>query len=262
MLNKMKKLKKLLGLLIVAWGRTPVNLIWRKPTRPIDPLYLATSRIIHRDWKNDLHPYTIRLLYIYMLAIWPLRVMCLTLFNIATYGEKAKHVFGIGYAKQVLDQLSMGMYHNINPDIYYKYELFSAPRRERAKSYIGGNVASVLFAILNRFDKGPAIEDKQHVAEVLARKNLPTVPLIAKVSKNQMLAPDGTIVDLPLSDFIFKPNRGMQGQSIYRFELVESDTWLCSNSKVYAYPELVRFLYELTSERDYLVQPRLLGGGH
>lgn len=253
-----KRLKTIVGMLKTAWGRTPVYWMWKKPATPMDTVFYNTSQLIHRSWKNFKPRYVVRLIYLYMLLVWPCRALLLILKNLKEYGSRVKRVVGVGYGKQLLDQFRLGLVKNVSPELYYKYELFTLERYSQAGLYITGNVASTLFAILNHFDTGHALEDKAKVDSILSHKGFPTVPLFAIVSKNGIHNSDGQEAGLPDEDFIAKPNLGKQGQGIYRFERTNSDNWNCSNAECYTNMQLLEFLRSLAAQGDYLIQKRMI----
>ena len=250
-------LKKLVYVPMVAWGRTPVHWLWKTPKRPMDRIYISTSRLIHRNWK-DLPTGILRLIYFYMLAVWPLRVIVLIAKNTSTYGNRVKTRFGIGYLRQILTQSWMGLVRNNDPELYYKYELFTPERRSKDYEYVTGNVASTLFAILNNFDKGSSLEDKQGVAEILQDRGFPAVSQLAVVRDGKVLSPEGNPASPPAEDFIAKPNWGMQGQGIFRFEHLVTGTWKDSRGRELTEIQLRSMLTELAADGDLLIQPRLI----
>jgi|GEM_PF-2301547 len=254
---KASGLKRIAGVLTTAWGRTPVHWIWKKPVEPMDQVRIATSRLINRNWRN-LQPGLFLILYFYLLAIWPARVFVLVLKNTWAYGKQVKYRFGIGYNRQVLTQLRMGLVRNNSPELYYKYELFSKERLSKDSQFITGNVASTLFSILNNHDTGLSLENKKVVSDLLVQRGFPAVSNVAIATANGIVAPNGDPIELPGMDFIVKPNEGMQGQSIYRFENIAPGVWQASDLAEFTEDQLRKLIAELATSMDFLIQPRLI----
>jgi len=250
--------KKIINPLIIGWGRTPVKWVWKKPRDATEHINILISQTIHPLWQSKFRKSTIRLIYLYMLVIWPVRAILLTIHNSRKFGSQVKKLYGIGVLAQISHQLEMGLLHNASPEFYYLYELFVADRRKDARYYFSGSKASVLFALLNEFRSNSLIEDKLNFEQILRQEKFPVPGTIATIYDGniEFLEPHGG--EFPYRDFIVKPNNGQQGESVYLFEYLGNNSWQGSNSIEYNENSLKEFLSKISINRLYLIQPRLV----
>jgi len=244
----------------VAWGRTPVQWLWRKPEDELDTLLLIASKHYSPHWNSGFNVYIARVMYFAMLIFWPFRALLLIATGMRKYARKAKHLRSIGYRKQLYDQLIIAFRYNANPEIYYIFELFTKRRLGQARCFLLANITSALVSYVNNYKSTDETEDKLHYSQMLREHGLSSIKDIAVINRygiSALNSDTNSAYDLPPIDMIVKPNSGEQADGIIRLEWLGNGNYYCSNGNQYSKAEMHKYLQGLATNGQHIIQPRL-----
>ena len=241
---------------IIAWGRTPVCWKWRNPKNNMNAIKIALARHYYPGWHSKKYVLLSKIMYFWMLLAWPLRALIIASVGLGKYGERAKEISGISYLKQFRDQLEIAYLHDCNPEVYYLFELFNKKKLQEADYYLLNNSIFALVGSLNCYETDEAVEDKLNFSLYMEKFRLPLIPILSIIDNGQFTGIDGSPCELPVSDFIVKPRRGLQGQRIYRFELLTDGHYLSSDGTTYTQTSLQEHLRDASKAETLLVQPQ------
>lgn len=251
-------IKKLTSPFLIAWGRTPVLWIWRKPKDDLDAILLTASKHFYPKWNHGRLRYISLIMYFFMLLIWPLRAMSIIFEGMMRYATKVKRIYKISYSKQLLGQLNIAFLHWSNPEIYYLFELFDQQRIKQARYFLLNNTMTALLGFINDNKSDEHIENKYLYSKKMRAKGFPVVHDVAIVEQGHIRNEEGVETKLPNFDFIIKPSHGIEGRGIQRFERLEDGNFRCSNGKIYDVNSLHNYVKDLSKIESFLVEPRLV----
>ncbi|OMH25729.1 sugar-transfer associated ATP-grasp domain-containing protein [Motiliproteus sp. MSK22-1] len=251
-------LRKITSPFLIAWGRTPVLWLWRKPKNDLDALLQIASKYFYPNWSQGKARYVSQAMYFYMLLIWPIRALIIISLGMKRYAVKTKVNHHISYYRQLIDQLKIAFLYCNNPQVYYLFELFNDSRLTQAKSFLLGNTSSALLNFINQYRNSEELEDKLQFSSRMRNHNFPMVDDTAVITDGKITDLKGAEIPLPEADFVVKPNTGYQGQGVLRFEWLGNNQYFCSDGLHYDKKRLNHYLRELSLKDSYLVQPRLV----
>lgn len=241
----------------MGWGRTPVVWKWRPPRDDYDAIRLAVANNFNPSW-NRRFPRLSKLLYCYMLAVWPLRALLLAVHHLSRSGRKLKQAHGIGLSKQFLQLMHLALFHQVEPINYYRYGLYRPDKASNAESYLTTLIQTALFDLVNDCVSNDFTEDKIAFNGLLADKGLSVVETLAYLDYRQGTVGMGHQTPmLPGRNFVAKPNFGMAGNGIMSFQKLAGDTFRCSDSCIRSTEEVQNLLIRLARKEPYLLQPQL-----
>jgi hypothetical protein len=110
-------------------------------------------------------------------------------------GGPVRERHGVSVAAQVAQMLWLGLVRNVQPDSYYRFQLFRPERRRRAALYLQHTEAAMLYRVLAHRDARDdflTLEDKRRFELWCRRHALPTVRTVAEFR-------DGALVDTELA---------------------------------------------------------------
>jgi hypothetical protein len=249
--------KKITSPFLVAWGRTPVLWIWRKPRDDLDAMLLTASKHFNPKWKHERFRYLVLVMYIFMLLVWPLRAVLIIFVRMKRYAAKTKKVHKISYRKQFLDQLNIAFLHWTNPEVYYLFELFDHQLIRQARYFLQDHTMTALLGVINSGKSDEHIENKYLYNQTMRARGFPMVNDIALVKQRQILNQEGVETRLPDFDFIIKPSHGVEGKNVQRFERLKDGNYRCSDGQTYDNKALHNHVMALSESETFLVEPRL-----
>ena len=251
-------LKKIFSPFSVAWGRTPVVWLWREPKNDLDSVLQTASKHFNPGWHSGRSLYISKVMYFFMLFIWPVRALVIIFKGMRAYSSDTKKLYNISYVRQLLDQLKIAYLYWSNPDSYYLFELFEPSRLVHAKTFLLGNTSSALLNLVNQYKSSDELEDKLSFNHSMRNLGFPVVEDLAIIEKGNVTNIKGNPIQLPEFDFIAKPNTGCKGKDVIRLEWLGDGRYYCSTGQFFDKPTLESYLKNLSTQKRYLLQPRLI----
>ncbi len=249
---------KIFDPLAMGWGRTPVVWKWRSPRDDYDAIRLAVAKNFIPCW-NRRFPRLSKLLYYYMLAVWPLRALLLVVRHLSRSGRKLKQAHGIGLSKQFFQLMHLALLHQVEPINYYRYGLYRPDQARVTGKYLTTLIQTALFDLINDCVSNDFTEDKFAFNGLLADNGLSVVETLAYLDYRQGVAEMSHQPPmLPDRNFVAKPNFGMAGNGVMSFKKLDGDTFRCSDACIRSAEEVQNLLIRLAGKEPYLLQPKLV----
>ncbi len=249
--------KKLFDPLAMGWGRTPVVWRWRNPQDDFDYVRMTVARYFNPRW-NRRFPQLSRILYFYMLAVWPIRALIETIRQVSRNGISVKKARGLGYAVQAVNIFTLALVRKIEPQEYYLYRYYDKESRKHAGKFLTTVMQTALFDLINDGISNEFTENKLEFNRYLAGHGIPVVPTLEALNyEGSQPVSTAETLQLPARDFIAKPNSGMDGRGIFGFENLGSEKYRCQEHGNLTADEVRKQLARLAGDQPYLLQPWL-----
>ena len=149
---------------------------------------------------------------------------------VAVHGGAVRAAYGVSTRTQLAQLCWLGLRYGLRPRNYYLYALFRRDRRRRARDFVQGHEAVLLYRLLaarEALDDFRVTEDKQRFARWCARHALPTVPILATFQEGRLVGTSDAqeLPALPACDLFSKPTRECGGVGTVRWSYVAPDRW-------------------------------------
>jgi hypothetical protein len=226
--------------------------------RPYGRIHRWHSRLM---WRR--HASLRRRLYLFVrLLAWVLRLPRLSRKATALYGHRAAGESGKSRARQVLEQVYLGLRYSIPPVSYYLFRLFEPDRRRNASQYIHRfETKGGLFAFLNRNlgddSARKLLGNKSAFAMRCRERGLPTPPLYLELQRGEIIQREWKSDSLPPVDLIVKRRVGKGGHVMMRWEYLGDDEYRGSDGEVLGSAALMGRLKEDSAEIPFIVVKRM-----
>lgn len=250
-------LNRIFSPIAVAWGRTPLVWLWRKPRTKFEFIRQIESRNFMPNWRSEALLMASLLLYFPMLVLWPFRAMIIAVMEFRLHASETRRLYGNSYVGQLVDLLSIGFRYWANPETYYLFKIYKNRDISNAKYFLLENSMTSLLRYVNGTKCDRHIQDKFLFNKRMREKGYPVINDIGVVTQGRLTSPKGSELDLPCCDFIAKPNLGLEGRGLTRFDWLTNGRYCSSEDKCYSAVNLAAHLKELSMHEAYLVQPRL-----
>lgn len=191
-------------------------------------------------------------------ATWPLRALRLTWHGVRKYGPEIAARSGAPLWRQSLEQCWFAFRDFLPPSAYYHYELYRPERQLLASQYLHQHEAASLLPYLNCYHQHPAIDDKWRFTRMCHDAGLPVAPLLAVCVAGRFVPQPGAAATDPACDLFIKPVSGARGEGAMLWRHLEKGQYQDLSGTALTWSELIEHLKHISSQRAYLVQPRLL----
>lgn len=151
----------------------------------------------------------------------PVRLLRAVRRAVAGTGRAVQARHGVSTAAQAAQMLWLGLVRNVQPDSYYRYQLYRPERRRRAALYLQHTEAALFYRVLAHRDARDdflTLEDKRRFELWCRRHGFRTVRTVAEFRDGALvateLAPDGraAIVAMQGRDLFSKPVDASEGR--------------------------------------------------
>ena len=224
----------------------------------------TSPRFLHRFLAGDAWrelPAKERLRMVLGFLASPLLMPLLLLGCTVQLGPGVKQLYGKGFARQMLEQLTLLVGACIPPPFYYVFELHEASNRRRALDYLYRfEMKRGLWRFLRTYLASPdtlkALSDKVLFAERCRQHDIPAVPAIglARAGRYQPLDREGT--GLPARSLFVKPLQGAGGRDAERWQY-DGGTYRDADGRALTSAQLIGRLEKLSRDQPYVVRPWL-----
>lgn len=189
-------------------------------------------------------------------------LMPLLLLGCTVYlGPGVKQVHGKGFARQMLEQLTLLVGACIPPPFYYVFQLHEAANRRHALDYLyrfelKRGLWPFLKTYLSSHETLAALSDKMLFAERCRQHDIPVVPAIgfARDGCYQALNPQDP--ELPPRNLFVKSLHGAGGRNAERWHY-DGGIYRDADGRALASAQLVEHLEKLSRDQPYVVRPWL-----
>ena len=191
-------------------------------------------------------------------GLWPLLCVASSVRHLFRYGPAIRKRTGRRLIRQFMDQLHLGLWHNIPPDSYYRFSLYHQDNRRRASSYIHHHEPAWLAMVFASVEDRRILDDKSLFPDFCERLRISTPAVLARFESGMMVVVDKRIENgLPAVDLFSKPVEGVIGQGIARWEIEENGEYSDGKGGMLIEEQLIEHLAALSLHEIYLLQPRL-----
>jgi hypothetical protein len=254
--------------IVMVWSGAVVHWAFlRSDGSPSNYIHRAFSRETWRESGTGR-----RLKFCAGLALRPLIVVALAGYFTRRNGGAVKRLTGKGIARQLCEQVSLGLRMPILPPWYYIFELYDADRRKRAVQYLNRfETKKFTYPFLRRYSEQLS-GSPLHTAEYLSDKakfavrcrefGLAAVPALLIAEKGRISAMDGGPPALPEVDLFFKPLRGNGGRGAELWKHEGGGRYRSAQGDVLIAPQLLERLRTLSRRESYVVRPRVVNCRH
>ena len=198
-----------------------------------------------------------RLKLVFNSVLWPAALVLSAIRHTAEFGEPVKHRTGKGRLRQFGEQIRLGMMFSIPPRSYYWFRIFENSNQERADEFLHYHENNYLLATAGRMDDQRKVLNKHEFADHCRRLDIPTVPIVAHLRREDILAGSGLSLDLPRQSLFAKPARGGEGRGIVAWKYDGGDCYLDGDGLRLTAKQLNDELIKLAGTESYIVQPKL-----
>ena len=199
------------------------------------------------------------------LALLPGAALLLAIPLTVKNGAMVRRVTGKSRTRQLTEQLRLAFGHSILPPWYFVFELFEDSKFERAAEYLNRfETKGLLYPFLRDWavrqsgipGTGKALSNKVLFSERCQEFGLAVVPVLMVVRKGAV--GDGFSAVLPPRNLFLKPKRGTGGCGAERWDYRPDGSFQDAAGQILTGSQLLRRVETLSTDVDYLVQPRLV----
>lgn len=248
--------KRIIGALQIAWGRTPLFIVVKKPEENIDWIRKAVAKQGVCLWHSGKLKVLRELMRPVMWLMWPFRAVIISFNKTKQHGIEVEALTGKSVFQQQKELLVLSLRDQVSPDLYYLYRLYQDDVYDQAKYYISGFAISTLQAFLNDFAVNDVLHNKLECENKLRENNINVIDSIAllRSGKIDFFKPELSKNQLPAIDLLVKPNKGKCGIDIKCFQNKEGK-YIDLDGKIYDSKQLKNLLLQISVEQEILVQP-------
>lgn len=252
-----KQIQKIFSPIIVAWGRTPVVWLWRKPKTSLELLRQVESKFYKPGWRSRRQRLLSRILYFPMLLVWPFRAVLIAVSQFRSHAANTRKLYGVPYSVQIYSLLAIGLRYWKSPQIYYLFEIYRNRDLADARMFLLENSMTALMEHINTGKNDDHIQDKHAFNRAMGARGFPVIEDVGLVKQGSIVDVNGNPLELPACDLIAKPDFGLEGRGLTRFQWMGSDQYNDPDGKTFTRKELEEHLLKLAQEEVYLLQRRM-----
>ncbi len=190
--------------------------------------------------------------------LWPAFLVMSALRHTGEFGTPVKARSGKGVLRQFWEQLHLGLMHSVPPRSYYWFRIFEESNRRRARQFLHYHENNYLLAAAGRMDDQRRIRHKEEFTEWCRRLDLPSVPVIAHIRKEDAVSGHVPFIEFPPRSLFAKPARGSVGRGVLAWEYDGAGFYIDKDDNRLTVDQLRDTLTRLSRVESYIVQPKLM----
>jgi hypothetical protein len=194
---------------------------------------------------------------IILAVLWPIAFVVAAVVFTLRNGAAVQRLNGTSSARQIVDQLRLGLGASIAPFWFYMFELYDPARQKQAKLYLNAHeTIGPAFTLLQPADGSDRLADKVVFAARCVELGVRAVPVLFHVSQGQIVGADGGALG-PQCDLFVKPRQGNGGHQSERWDFTGTGRYRNSAGLTLDWQSLTQVLTTQSLRQDFVVQPRL-----
>ncbi len=240
----------------------PLSLLWSFLPGDGSPASELHKFYVREVWRE--RGVFARLRLLAALLLWPVVMLGMMAWVTWLNGRAIKRRTGKGIARQMVEQVSVAVAHDVLPPWYYIFELFEDGKRRRAGDYLHRfETKGGIFRFLKRTATATRtpLSDKLLFAARCREHGLPSVPVFLIAEQGEISGAgwqgDDAEARLPADDLFVKPLGGRGGFGAESWRAVGDGRYTDGNVHLQT-PELLAHLRQRSATECCIVQPRLV----
>jgi Sugar-transfer associated ATP-grasp len=223
----------------------------RIPSPEAEPLAYLRAVYCRNYWRRPWN----WLRALFAAILWPVGLAIYTVRFTADNGAYVRGLNSKGILRQIGEQLQLAVTTSMAPYWYYMYEIFDDHRRAVAPLYVQRYETKgyVYGPLQPRENDG--MQDKARFARRCREAGVNAAPVLVELTGGEALDPLGGVPSIPKFDIFVKPRIGRGGRNAERWDYVDG-AWRNRDGETLGESDLLARLAALSTERDYIVQPR------